>query len=345
MMDGIVPDHNVVDDPRTWSPMSDIEEAADNVVTGRESGPFSFVRAGGSNLSLVVEDPPLFSSFEQGESSRLRSLVVGTLSLDSDQDAVSDHVDMGLPSQNHQVSREAILFLPNSGSFPALIKFLNDKIYQKILCLQHISADSVSHEDSVALLVSVLENVTAKIWKGLLTNVLSPHSILDYARALEIKRVLAPHSDRPSPFANLFLNESGELEWIPFHLMGCSLGLGQNSSGLNDQDILSSTANSIFESDADVSSAAPRRRGRPRKIKGVSETPVVKSMVRYCTRNNNEGYKPIALADTRKPRSTASKASAPSVLQIKEMQRIGVEECQIDPEELTEEQLMKESTE
>jgi hypothetical protein len=218
-------------------------------------------------------------------------------------------------------------------------------IYRKNLCLLHISADSVSHEDNVTLLASVLENVTAKIWKGLLTNVLSPHSILDYARALEIKSVLAPYADRPSPFANLFLNESGVLEWIPFHLMGFSLGLGQNSSGLNDQDSLSSTATSIFESDADVSSAAPRRRGRPRKVKGVSETPVVKSMVRYCTRNNNDGYKQIALADTRKPRNTASKASAPSVLQIKEMQRIGVEECQIDPEELTEEQLMKESTE
>jgi hypothetical protein len=72
----------------------------------------------------------------------------------------------------------------------------------------------------------------------------------------------------------------------------------------------------------------PRRRGRPRKSKTLSETPVVKSMVRYFTRNNNAGYKPLALADTRKPRSVAAKATPPSVLQIKEMQRIGVEECQ-----------------
>jgi hypothetical protein len=55
MMDGIVPEHNIVDAPRTWSPMSDIEEAEDNVVTGRVSGSFGFVRVGGTNMSLEVE--------------------------------------------------------------------------------------------------------------------------------------------------------------------------------------------------------------------------------------------------------------------------------------------------
>jgi hypothetical protein len=114
---------------------------------------------------------------------------------------------------------------------------------------------------------------------------------------------------------------------------------------LEDQGSFTSLATSEFETEVDVSSAVPRRRGHPCKIKGPSKTPVVKSMVRYCTRNNNTGYKPLALADTRKPRSVAAKASTPSVLQIKEMQRIGVEECQIDLEELTEELLMKESSE
>jgi hypothetical protein len=47
------------------------------------------------------------------------------------------------------------------------------------------------------------------------------------------------------------------------------------------------------------------------------------------------------LADTRRPRK-ADKAVAPAVLQIEEMQRIGVEDCQIDPAELTAERLLQE---
>jgi hypothetical protein len=48
------------------------------------SGPFSFVCAGGEDLALEVEDLPLLSSYEQGESSRMRSMIVGSLSLPSE---------------------------------------------------------------------------------------------------------------------------------------------------------------------------------------------------------------------------------------------------------------------
>jgi hypothetical protein len=39
------------------------------------------------------------------------------------------------------------------------------------------------------------------------------------------------------------------------------------------------------------------------------------------------------------------KASTPAVLQLSEMQRIGIEHCQIAPEELTEERLLQERRE
>jgi hypothetical protein len=36
MMDGVVPEGNISDDPDTWSPtLSDMEEAVDDVVHGR----------------------------------------------------------------------------------------------------------------------------------------------------------------------------------------------------------------------------------------------------------------------------------------------------------------------
>jgi hypothetical protein len=84
--------------------------------------------------------------------------------------------------------------------------------------------------------------------------------------------------------------------------------------------------------------AGPKRPGRPRK---TQDAPKVKSSVRYCTRNNKEGYCHQVLAVTRRPHKTDT-AIAPEVLQIEEMQRIGIEDCKIDPSELTAERLMQE---
>lgn len=78
-------------------------------------------------------------------------------------------------------------------------------------------------------------------------------------------------------------------------------------------------------------------RGRPRK----QDTPLVKSQVRMSTRNNKEGYKKLALQNRATVRRKASKAMAPKVLQVSEMQRMGIEKCQIDPDELSEERLLQ----
>jgi hypothetical protein len=58
-------------------------------------------------------------------------------------------------------------------------------------------------------------------------------------------------------------------------------------------------------------------------------------MVRYCTHLNNAGFKEQMLTDTHKAKSKASKGIPPAVLQIEEMQRIGIKDCQIDPDELS----------
>jgi hypothetical protein len=80
MLDGVVPEGNVSDDPNTWSPqMSDMEDAAEDVVNGRQDGQLRFIRAGGENQWMQIEDEPVFqnSSFEVGESSsRLSSLII-----------------------------------------------------------------------------------------------------------------------------------------------------------------------------------------------------------------------------------------------------------------------------
>ena len=70
-------------------------------------------------------------------------------------------------------------------------------------------------------------------------------------------------------------------------------------------------------------------------------TPSVTSVVRRSPRNVNEGFMHAALSDTTQRRRVTSvkKATPPATLQINEMQRIGVVDCQIDPSELTEDRL------
>jgi hypothetical protein len=85
--------------------------------------------------------------------------------------------------------------------------------------------------------------------------------------------------------------------------------------------------------------APTRRRGRPRK----QATPQVESQVKRSLRSNSQGYNHQMLPYLPPKTKTSSVKAAipPAVLQVEEMQRIGVEECLIDPSTLTVEKLMK----
>lgn len=83
--------------------------------------------------------------------------------------------------------------------------------------------------------------------------------------------------------------------------------------------------------------SGPVTRARARK----PETPKVAQQVRRSPRHTNNGFMHTCIPD-RQPRrrsSSVPKAMPPDVLQVAEMQRIGVEECNIDPKELTEARL------
>jgi hypothetical protein len=71
---------------------------------------------------------------------------------------------------------------------------------------------------------------------------------------------------------------------------------------------------------------------------GKTATPTMMTQVRISPRHNSEGYKHVELLDTHH-QSKVPKAASPKVLQIAEMQRLGVEDCDIDPAELTKERL------
>jgi hypothetical protein len=101
---------------------------------------------------------------------------------------------------------------------------------------------------------------------------------------------------------------------------------------------------SAQEGDEEVSSVAgARRRGRPRKV----AAPEVESQVKRTLRSNNQGYnyEMLPYQPSRRKVSKVLPASTPAILQIEEMQRIGIEDCQIDPAALTVERLLKQREE
>jgi hypothetical protein len=172
-----------------------------------------------------------------------------------------------------------------------------------------------------------------------LHRLLFTNSVLDLAMISLMKQFFFPDKNLCDVNLGFFeLDLSGNLIWVATQVdlstsdMGSFTGLGSFSSGLS----------SSVDAGEEVSSLnslklQPRPRGRPCK----TDTPKVVSEVKRCTRNNKDGYVPLSLPDgpSLRKKSKVKKAQVPEVLQILEMQHIGVELCQIPPEELTEEQL------
>jgi hypothetical protein len=214
--------------------------------------------------------------------------------------------------------------------FKQLIVFLSSNVYSKV---QYIFTGEVEPAMPLGMVEDItLENLSVfssefrdKIFGAIVINLEFGFSFLDKAAAFALTNLFQPDIGSWSEaFKYMYLGEEGELCWAPIDLEQKD----SNASWAGQSSAVGTRP-----------AVGPRHPGRPRK---AQEAPKVKSSVRYCTRNNNEGYCHQVLADTRRPRKTG-KAVAPAVLQIEEMQRIGVEECQIDPAELTTECLMQEN--
>jgi hypothetical protein len=108
-----------------------------------------------------------------------------------------------------------------------------------------------------------------------------------------------------------------------------------------EQGSVSITETSMMASSSDSSgaqAAAPvRARGRPKK----TATPLVQTQVRRSPRLNKDGTHHELPVSTCRRSSSVPRAIPPAVLQVAEMQRIGVEECFIEPSELTEDRLLQ----
>jgi hypothetical protein len=109
--------------------------------------------------------------------------------------------------------------------------------------------------------------------------------------------------------------------------------------------VLNSAGSLSVVSSSDGGPAIPyRKHGRPRKM----ETPKMDNVAcrdTHNTRNNNDVFVHPGLPDTRHHASSVPRSLNPPVLQIAEVQHLGVEYFHVDPKYLTEVRLVQDCSE
>jgi hypothetical protein len=315
MLDGVVPDNNVYDNPSTWSPesdfLSDVEAAADAVVNGSNSGVLSFSRATGEIVEMEIEgpsDPPNVAVAVQGrsQSSVLLVMIAG--------------------------------FHFRPVNFAAMLRFLARFIYSALPALKYAEPHLVHQQDSFfSQEVDGLQLGSKLIFSFFFAKLfisLSGTLPEDLALRFELKMLLCPRKRAWAvALGGLRLDETGNLFWSD-----------DSASEDSSASFAFAVSDSAQEGGEEVSSAAgARRRGRPRKV----AAPEVESQVKRTLRSNNQGYnyEMLPYQPSRRKVSKVLPASTPAILQIEEMQRIGIEDCQIDPAALTVERLLKQREE
>jgi hypothetical protein len=223
---------------------------------------------------------------------------------------------------NTRTSLHSLILVPVAGfqftvsNFSAMIVFFSCKIYSKLKCIE--LADSYFAQDPIpdAAIVGVQ---FCEFFKDRMTFVAGFSSqfgqqVEDLARNFEFKKLAKALG-------------GGKAIWVgPSGIPGPDTGSCSSFSSQDSEDVTGDMA-------------PTRRRGRPRK----QATPQVESQVKRSLRSNSQGYnhQMLPYLPPKTKSSTVKAATPPAVLQVEEMQRIGVEECLIDPSALTVEKLMK----
>jgi hypothetical protein len=246
--------------------------------------------------------------------------------------------DLGLS----QLANNVLLF--TESAFRALVNFLAATFYSPTMCITDGANDILyavyAPAGGVLAQLDCCIQFKEVFVAAFLKHVFTGEFPLDVAEKIAISHLIHPHKRAwADVFQGYCLNEYGCLTW-PVVLLDVDHGFDELGLVAEISMYSSDSQGSEF---ASASSNVSRARGRPRK----KNTPLVESSVRRapprpCTRQNKNGYKEQALPDAPPRRKTvARKANPPEILQISEMQRLGVEKCQIDPEELTVERLLQ----
>ena len=250
-------------------------------------------------------------------------------------------------------------FMFGQTNFLYMILFFNEYIYSGRKCLPGVDPAPMKEGDIVVDLHFFWLVLSFGLKSSVLKAVLTRDSMLDYAEYICALRVIYPYKRVWAvAFAGFYLDHKGELVYVsnmtvaaplPVEAMLLDVGMGIDELGLVTEVVpvpalVESESSLLNESSLPVDTpsvvtATSSLRGRTHK----AASPTVVTQVRRSTRNIKDGFKGQVLPNFAPHRkvSKVPKADAPAVLQIREMQRLGVEKCQIDPDDLTEEKLLQ----
>jgi hypothetical protein len=328
MMDGVADSDNTSDDPlEAWNEYAEVEAAADRIEHGIVGVGLSFVREGGNFHDLFVPEIDTFLAFV---GRMIRSVNTRRIL----------HVD---PMYDVSFASDQSISMMLRGLFEslgqrALIAVLRGP-YLNLSDLSDVSARA-THSVTIS---ELQDDDTA--W---------PAALLSDA-VVEEELVISDTvgaDDLILPLSNISLMSSQVLQANFSGVASDSLVL---SALPPPEPLLLAPAPAVLAPEApdaqapdDPAPAAPvapapvaahgRGRGRGRR----QPTPATVVAVCRSPRLHNAGYVHEEYPESSRASSSTAKADVPAILQIKELQRIGVEHCHIPLEELSEDRMLKE---
>jgi hypothetical protein len=318
MMDGIEVQYNISDDAMdAWNEhVAEVERAADAVLIGEHSA-LVFIRAPGSSRNLDLPGLRSFAAFLAWMHRQVNTRAI--LPVDPSEAAaffrqfiaqVVDSVmsaDLNAVFYTRQLSVNELLLLQTHASVSTGTSAASDSSVR----LSEINDEELSVQQDTIGSPNLVQADTA---------VVSFDSVEEGEGSLH--DAFRSETDHSAPSV-----EDSDL---------ASLGFSSSVEEANVDLELDGADSSVVS--VQTSTAPLRARGRPRK----AETPRVESSVRRSTRQHNDGmFISLPNQPSRRRSSSVSRATPPTILQIEEMQRMGIEQCLIDPSELTEERLLQ----
>jgi hypothetical protein len=324
MMDGVETQYNITDDALdAWNDhVAEVERAADAVLTG-ESTTLLFIRAPGVSLNVAVPGVPSFAQFLEWMHQQVNTRTI----------LPADPMEAVLFFRNLVAQVAAAVLNAEFGS----LSFTRQLSGHELMLLHTAAANRVDVTPPSSVIITELPEDELSQTVGTVNTLAEDNSTHS-----EIMEPASADLSVQEPWLNAISQSDAELETlgflnVPGHAVSDEvLDLAAVTPLLNDSEASSSMP--IISVAAPDAKAAVRPRGRPRKI----ETPKVEVAVRRSPRLHNGGMSlEMPIQCSRHRASSVPRAAAPATLQIAEMQRMGVEQCLIDPAELTEERLLQ----
>ncbi|KAM0929355.1 hypothetical protein ACQ4PT_001463 [Festuca glaucescens] len=317
MMDGVIDINNVSDDPlEAWNEYAEVEAAADRIEHGIVGLGLRFVRAGGELHDMMVPEIDTFLAF------------VGRM--------IRSVYTRRIMPENHA---HVVSFIP-AYDLSEMLRALFDSLGRRALLavLRGPNLDFLELSDS---------------------SVRAPHSvmitkILDDAPALPVSDFSATVVEDNDVDLGLVLGDGNSDMFDPYEVEELILPISHVSLVL--PQVLEGSSSGVFHGSAVLPPVPPpeppapvldapapvaalgcgHRRGRRQP------TPSSVVAVRCSPCLHNAGYVHDECPESSRATSFVAKADVLAVLQIKELQRIGVEHCHTPLEDLSEDRLLQE---